>query len=80
MISFKKFLKENKRTEAEQKAFSLGFEHGFFNLSHDVDHKDNTHYLEGHKMGTEDAVLDTSRTGSRWSSMGPNGTILNKIW
>jgi len=30
MISFKKFLMETKRTEAEQKAFSLGFEHGFF--------------------------------------------------
>jgi hypothetical protein len=76
----RKFLKENKRTEAEQKAFSLGFEHGFFNLSHHADHKDNPHYLEGHKMGMEDAVFDTTGSGTRWSSMGPDGEIINRIW
>jgi len=78
--SYRRFLEEeNKRTEAEQKAFSLGFEHGFFNLSHHADHKDNPHYLAGHKMGMEDAVFDTTGSG-RWSSMGPDGQIINRIW
>jgi hypothetical protein len=80
MLSFRQFLNENKRTEAEQNAFSLGFQHGFFNLNHDEDHKDNPHYIEGYKMGIEDSVFDTTGTGTRWSSMGPDGQILNRIW
>jgi hypothetical protein len=28
----------------------------------------------------EDAVFDTTGSGTRWSSMGPDGEIINRIW
>jgi hypothetical protein len=81
MKSFIEYIsEENKRNKEEQKAFSLGFQHGFFDLTPHEDHRKNPHYMSGHAMGMDDAVFDRSRSGTRWSSMGPDEEIINKIW